>query len=287
VTVITQFRGPHRIAKVVIVLAVDLMCRVSGRRNVVRAAQWAILRVRPDFGYNIRGNGESALQGWVLDRLPRKHVTHVVDVGANVGEWSRSLLEVAAHRGRTAEIALHAFEPATDTFEQLAKTLDNPAVSLHRVALSDHSGTMTLHIAGPASELNSLHGVPGVNTTGEDVVTTTLDAYARRASLGRIDLLKVDTEGHDLAVLEGAAGLLREGRIAVIQFEYNQTWIYARRYLRDAFRLLEPLGYRLGKLTPCGVEFYQSWDPAREDFRGPIYVACRKDVAEWMPRVEW
>jgi FkbM family methyltransferase len=254
----------------------------------VRAAQWAILRVRPDFGYNIRGNGESALQGWVLDRLPRGRVAHVIDVGANVGEWSRSLLEVATDRGRMAEIDLHAFEPASDTFDRLAKTLDgNPAVSLQRVALSDHSGTGTLHIAGVTSELNSLHGVPGMHTTGEDVATTTLDAYAQQASLSRIDLLKIDTEGHDLTVLKGAADLLRGGCIAVIQFEYNQTWIYARRYLRDAFRLLEPLGYRLGKLTPSGVEFYQCWDPALEDFRGPIYVACRKDVAEWMPRVKW
>jgi FkbM family methyltransferase len=261
---------------------------VRGRRNVVRAAQWTLNRARGDFGYDMRNNGEFALQGWVLDRMPRGQLVHVIDVGANIGEWSRSLLETAENRGRLDEIDLHAFEPAAYTFEKLVEALGNPAVSLQRVALSDHIGEMTLHIATANSEWNSLHYIPGWHTAGEDedVLTITLDAYVQRISLSRIDLLKIDAEGHDLAVLKGASGLLREGCIAVAQFEYNLLWIYARHYLRDAFDLLEPLGYQLGRLTPLGVEFYPSWNPGLETFHCPIYVACRKDVAERLPRVE-
>jgi FkbM family methyltransferase len=253
----------------------------------VRAVQWALNRARLDFGYDMRMNGELALQGWVLDRLPRGQAAHVLDVGANVGEWSRSLLEAAERRGSADEIDLHAFEPAAGTFAELVKSLGNRAVSLQQVALSDHSGETTLYIAPDTSPWNSLHNVPDRHTTREDVAATTLDAYAQRAGLSRVDLLKIDTEGHDLAVLRGACGLLREGRVAVTQFEYNDFWIYARHYLRDAFRLLEPLGYRLGKLTPAGVAFYPGWNPGLETFRGAMYVACRKDMAERLPRVEW
>jgi FkbM family methyltransferase len=287
VTAIARFQPPHRTAKIAIGLAVDLTCRGSGREKAVRAAQWALNRARLDFGYNMRMNGEFALQGWVLDHLPRGQVAHVLDVGANVGEWSRSLLDTAQRRGRTGEVDLHAFEPAASTFDELAKSLGSQAVSLHRVALSDTCGEMPLHITPGTSQCNSLHNVPGVHATHEDVTATTLDAYAQQAGLSLIDLLKIDTEGHDLAVLRGAAGLLREGRIAVAQFEYNEFWIYARRYLRDAFQLLEPLGYQLGKLTPQGVAFYPGWDPGLEIFRGAMYVACRQDAARWLPRVEW
>ena len=39
-------------------------------------------------------------------------------------------------------------------------------------------------------------------------------------------------------------------RIQVTRFEYNHRWVMSRNFLRDAFELLLPLGYELGKLTP-------------------------------------
>lgn len=58
------------------------------------------------------------------------------------------------------------------------------------------------------------------------------------------------------------------------QFQYNHRWIHARAFLLDAFELLTPLGYRLGKLTPFGVEFYPHWDPELETFVEGNYIAC-------------
>lgn len=271
----------HRTATV----AVDVMCRIAGRRNVVRAARFALSRARIDFGFNRQLNGEYALQGWILDLQPCGGRVHVVDVGAHVGKWSRPFLSLAESRGRLDEVDLHAFEPCTDTFRQLKEGLGNYPVNLQQMALSDHPGRMTLHIAAADSELNSLHMAPGLHTTDENVLATTLDAYAREACLSRIDFLKIDAEGHDFDVLKGATGLLREGRIAVTQFEYAECWIYARHYLQDIYGLLDPLGYQIGKLSPLGVEFYPNWNSRLETFRGAMYVACRKDVAERLPRV--
>jgi hypothetical protein len=118
-------------------------------------------------------------------------------------------------------------------------------------------------------------------------VTTTIDACAEDAGLGQIALVKIDTEGHDLAVLRGARKLLAEHRILAVQFEYNHRWIAARSFLRDAFDLLLPLGYRLGKLTPRGVEFYPGWDAELETFVEGNYVACLPQVAERLPPVAW
>jgi hypothetical protein len=100
-------------------------------------------------------------------------------------------------------------------------------------------------------------------------------------------LVKIDTEGHDLAVLRGARTLLAGQNIAVVQFEYNHRWVYARAFLRDAIGLLAGFGYRVGKLTPKGVEFYPGWDADLETFVEGNYVACAARAAESMPAVRW
>jgi hypothetical protein len=100
-------------------------------------------------------------------------------------------------------------------------------------------------------------------------------------------LVKVDAEGHDLAVLRGSSRLFADQRISIAQFEYNHRWVYSRSFLCDAFELLQPLGYRVGKLTPLGVEFYPSWDPDLETFIEGNYVACVPTVAARLPSVRW
>lgn len=269
--------------------ATDLACRAAGRRQVVRAARFVLWRARLDVPNDLRTNGESWLQRWVLNLSPPGQEIHVIDVGANVGRWSLAMLSAARESGRSGDLRMHAFEPSAYTFGCLAATLHGQKVKLQRMAMSDGSGSSLLHVVAPAAGTNSLHAPHGVSSgvLTEEVTTTTLSSYAEQAGLNQLTLVKIDTEGHDLAVLRGARQLFAEQRISVAQFEYNHRWIYARSYLRDAFELLEPLGYRLGKLTPAGVEFYPSWDAELETFVEGNYVACRQAIAEQLPSVRW
>ena len=150
-------------------------------------------------------------------------------------------------------------------------------------------GLSSLNVIAPGAGRNSLHEVPGgpEDFVTEEVTTTTLDTYAENAGLDHIAFVKVDTEGHDLAVLGGAQHLLAARRIKVVQFEYNQRWVYARSFLRDAFELLVPIGYRVGKLTPRGVEFYPGWDTDLETFIEGNYVACTAETSAALPTVTW
>jgi hypothetical protein len=148
-------------------------------------------------------------------------------------------------------------------------------------------------VVAPAAGTNSMYPPPVASQTAarqaatRQVETTTLDAYAERSGLARFALVKIDAEGHDLAVLRGARGLLAGHRIAVAQFEYNHRWILGRFFLRDAFELVQALGYRLGKLTPRGVEFYPGWDAELETFVEGNYVACDPGTAAKLPAVTW
>jgi len=81
-----------------------------------------------------------------------------------------------------------------------------------------------------------------------------------------IHFLKCDTEGHDMEVLRGAKRLFDEQRVVVCQFEYNLCWVYSRHFLKDVFDYVADTAYRVGKVTPRGVETYRAWHPELEKF---------------------
>jgi FkbM family methyltransferase len=248
---------------------------------VVRAARFVLNRARLDVVNDPSANGEYALQRWVLAGTPPGEMFTALDVGANIGAWSRRLL---TNSGRTP-VRLHAFEPAADTYALLAANLPGPA-EVNRLAVSDECRPATLYVAGPAAGTNSLHAARS-GLAAEAIHTVTIDQYLAEHGIERVDLLKVDTEGHDFAVLRGARASFAAGAIGVVQFEYNHRWVFARQYLKDVFDLLAPLGYRIGKLTPGGVEFYPDWDPELETFIEGNYVACTAAKARRLPAVPW
>lgn len=254
----------------------------------MRAARFVLRRARLDVPNDLHTNGESALQRWMLELAADAGPLRVLDVGANAGRWSGAMLAAARQAGRLGDLDLHAFEPSSYTYTHLARTLAGQPVRLQRAAASERAGHASLHVLAPGAGVNSLHepSFPAAAAT-EEVATITIDSYADQLGLAQILLMKVDTEGHDLAVLRGARALLGEQRILAAQFEYNHRWISARSYLRDAFELLQPLGYRVGKLTPRGVEFYPGWDAELETFVEGNYVACVPAVADGLPRVAW
>jgi FkbM family methyltransferase len=269
--------------------ATHLACRTIGRRQVVRASRFVLRGACLDVPNDMRTNGEWWLQDRILELSEQGQEIHVVDAGANIGRWSAAMLTAARRAGRVGDLDLHAFEPSSYTFERLSEALAEYSVTLARAALCERSGASILHVLAPGAGTNSLHEPPEAtaSTRQEEVATVTLDQYAARTGMDSIALVKIDTEGHDLAVLRGARRLLTEQRIMIAQFEYNHSWIFARSFLHDAFELLMPLGYQLGKLTPHGVEFYPHWDADLETFIQSNYVACTPRVAERIPSVAW
>src|SRR5262249_29672132 len=88
----------------------------------------------------------------------------------------------------------------------------------------------------------------------------------------RIDLLKLDVEGSELAALQGLAGRLRPDVVDAIQFEYGGTALDAGTTLRDSYRLLTGHGYVLAKLFPRALEV-RSYRPWMEHYAYANYVA--------------
>jgi FkbM family methyltransferase len=267
--------------------SVDAVCARLGRRQVVRASRFVLHRARLDMPNDPAVNGEYALQRWMLDALPRTSAVTVLDAGANIGAWSLALLSEAAREGRIDALRLHAFEPVRETYQTLETRLTD-AARVNHLALSDRAGEVTMNVVAGEAGTNSVYRSQAGGTLLTEVTrATTIDDYRRDYGLGHIDMLKVDTEGHDLAVLNGARIALAEQAISLVQFEYNHRWVHARHFLKDAFDLLQPLGYRVGKLTPRGMETYPAWDPELENFVEGNFLACTEEFAVHLPQVPW
>lgn len=145
----------------------------------------------------------------------------VVDVGANIGYYSVQF-------GRITRGSVYSFEPMSHQYRILQQ---NIAINrLHNVQqvqkiVSDSEGVARIYFAG--TDNSGMSSLERRTNEFQDVVTTTLDMFAREKGLDGIDLLKIDVEGHELKVLQGANGLLAQGKIKYLFVEINYTTLRA------------------------------------------------------------
>lgn len=192
--------------------------------------------------------GEAFLVRNVLPRLISKPTPVLVDVGANVGEFSTLL------RAHFPAAAIYAFEPVADTFAQLRDRLAGLDVHCLNVGLGSKEESVPIYRSA-RGELNSLASLYPVvaqsvhqfqDTVVETIRIRTLDSVASEQKLDFVDLLKVDTEGHEYEVLQGARDLIRAQRVGVVLFEFNEMNVVSRVFLRDFYDCLA--GYRFYRL---------------------------------------
>ena len=239
------------------------------RRFIWRAGRRLYMGARKDEPNHISSNGELRLQGLAAERLRPGSRLVVFDVGARIGEWSKGIVDLASKRAQGYEI--HAFEPVPESRLVLEKSfrsqIENREVRVNPIGVSNAVGSFPMYVPHHTAGTSTLH--PDGNVRYEQVLqvgTTTIDRYCVENSIEHIDLLKVDTEGHDLRVIEGALQNLRSGRVGLLQFEYNHRWIYSRTFLRDVFELARGTPYRIAKVCSNALEIYVEWHPELERF---------------------
>jgi FkbM family methyltransferase len=209
-----------------------------------------------DYHYLRDGNPETH-ESALIERALRPGMT-VVDVGANHGMFS---LEAAHLIGR--EGVIHAFEPTPTTLAILRQNLAANALASVKVfacGLGAAPGTAQLRVHREYSGLNTLaaRDVTWNRRTLRadqiiDVPITTLDLHCAGEGMDRIDFLKIDVEGFELSVLQGARRLLQTRRIDQILLEIgDQTCATAGVEPIEVLAELESLGYQLHAISPRG-----------------------------------
>jgi FkbM family methyltransferase len=193
-------------------------------------------------------SGEQNFLRKLLHKVPRPIV---FDVGANVGSYTSAVL------AENPDAQIFAFEPHPATFAKMSANLISSNAQLFNVACGKESGEMILYDYSTAgSEHASLYQEVIEQLHHQDARAHTiriidLDTFVEDHKIQRIDLLKIDTEGHELAVLEGAHRLLKARQISAIQFEFNEMNVISRTFFRDFYSALPE--YRLYRMVRDGL----------------------------------
>lgn len=150
------------------------------------------------------------------------NLRYVVDVGANVGQWSGMLLNCIQPE------KLIIVEPIPDAFAALQKKFaNNRAVDLHNAAIGDHEGVAKLKITRdttgasllqPREEMTALVGGNWAVADEVEVKMTTLDQLL--AFLPEVSLLKIDVQGYEKPVLAGAKQTLARTKFVLIELNF-------------------------------------------------------------------
>ncbi len=212
---------------------------------------------------------EQILECWTK---AAKEAKVIFDIGANLGIYSLAAL------ASQPNAVVHAFEPTPEIAGKLRQTaqlnhLDNLIV--HEVAVTSHRGQAILRRyrgeSGTNEGMNFIcreTGEPGA----ERVQTICLDEFCCERRVARIDLLKIDVQGNEHFVLQGAKGLVRFGRLGTVFMELN----WANKFGADcpataSVRLLAEAGYRFSSPPD-----YNNWRDAGSWLRGLSDIVARR-----------
>ncbi|WP_108893072.1 FkbM family methyltransferase [Palleronia abyssalis] len=244
-------------------------------RGIYMAARGEPIRNLPD------SSGELYIQRKLAEHLRGRSDATILDVGGNLAQWTIQFLQTAEKEGAKVQgFNYHAFEPVPETRKKFTENVDKAGfgkiVNLHPLAVSSKVGETTINVLGAqTSGRNSIVDDPLEQETPLDripVKTTTIDAFCAEHGIDRIDFIKIDAEGHDYSVLEGASKLLDNEGVDAVQFEYTKRWIDGRAFLKDVFALIDGGPYAFLRIRPKGLELIPEWHPEIERFFAANYV---------------
>ena len=193
----------------------------------------------------------------VLHALAGRGVDTVLDIGANTGQFGRQLRR-AGYRGR-----IHSVEPLSRAFAELRHAAGRDhAWTVERAAVSGARGTLTMNVSRNSVSSSvlpilqrSVAAAPQTRYVATEQVpaTTVDDLVATHGFVPDRTLLKVDVQGYEQAVLDGAAKTLE--RFAAIRTEMSLVALYEGQVLMP--ELVESLtgrGFELWFLEPGFTE---------------------------------
>lgn len=204
----------------------------------------------------------------------------VFDVGANIGGMALGFAQ------RTPQGHVYAFEPTAYAYQKLLRNLSlNPELSARttpvQAFLSDHiEGSRPVQaysswkVDGSATDAHPVHG--GVIHDAESVEVLTIDEFCRTKGIDRVDLIKIDTDGHEFSVLQGARETLTR-HLPCIIFEAGLYLIEENGGTFDQYiDYLTAFGYQL-------INSSNLHQVSRETYRAEIPLRATTDIVALPP----
>ncbi|WP_237743590.1 FkbM family methyltransferase [Pleurocapsa sp. PCC 7319] len=208
--------------------------------------------------YNRKINGENLFLQKLLGSSDKYLV---IDVGANVGEYSNKVKSISK------SVTIYAFEPHPITFKKLQAAASKYNYIAVNLGCSNIQGDSKLfdyqencdgstHASLYKNVIEKFHSSSSVYW---DIKLTTIDHFVDKNNIRKINLLKIDTEGNELNVLIGAKKSIEEKVIDIIHFEFNKMNITSRVFFKDFYEQLPE--YSFYRMLPDGLVKLEAYNP--------------------------
>lgn len=221
------------------------------------------------------------------------NIRTVFDIGANTGNYSILL------NNNIPNIHIFAYEPHPETFKILKKnTKKLTNIKIYNLGLDNKVGDSVLWDFSEDSELKSTQPTSTLASNYKNVIedfhnqksmkykikTTTIEKEFKTNKLKKIDLIQIDTEGSELKILENAKNLIKNNKIRIIQFEFNEMNVYSNVFMKNYFDLLK--NYNLYRLLPNGFLPLGEYKPDKHEiFAFQNIVAINKKDKELLTKI--
>ena len=169
---------------------------------------------------------------------------HIIDIGANHGGWSRTALSIFP------KAYISIFEPQQRLAEYLADLERNPNIKIHYKGVGDFNGTAPFTFHDRDDSCSFIYVSEDAQVRGfrqSEIEICKLDTIMRNCDFGAADIVKIDAEGLDLQVLDGAGETLSTTEIVLIEASVSNP-----DYPNSAIAVIQKmdcLGFRLFDLT--------------------------------------
>jgi FkbM family methyltransferase len=271
-------RGVGSVAQAAAYVALSALNRAVGRRFIEkRIYDYRMVLDLRDRGISrtLLLFGQREMEHKVmLERVLKPGMT-VLDIGANIGYYALMELREIGPSG-----LLIAVEPSPSNVELLKRNLSlngHSGVEVHNAAISDASGTRSFFLS-EMSNLNTFHdtGTGSLHLSGETIEVQTATVPEIMAGR-RVDLIRMDVEGHEVEVINGLLPSVERGEIApMVIFETHLSRYSPDHDIEAPLRRLFAQGYKV-KLAGSSSERGSHLIEARGYKRG---VPIRTDDVE-------
>lgn len=228
----------------------------------------------------LENNGELHVMKFVKKNCDGRNVAPVIfDVGAHTGGYARELNLVFGKNAR-----LFCFEPSKNLFAELNENTRgySDSVESYNLGLGDAKSSVTLYDSGnhiPTTLSDAFSILDEKVASTETIEIVRLDEFCAERNIEKIDFLKVDVEGNELKVLQGAGEMINRAQIDFIQFEFGQHCVASKSFFYDFYSLLKH-NYELFRVLPNALYKIEKYQTKLEIFVSATnYLAVKKSLS--------
>jgi len=229
--------------------------------NFLYSGELCVLNLIKNY-YRVRNTGEQLI---------------LFDVGAHTGGYIESILKCF----EGVNIRIFGFEPTKINYQKLKDRCQGlNEIAIYNFGFGNRKEYVSMHVSDKHSRVGSiyerdkrLHNFEFNRV--EEIELRTIDEFCSENDISKIHFIKIDVEGHELKVLEGAQNIIRRS-VDFIQFEFGVTNVDSRTYLFDFIKLLGA-EFDLYRIVRDGI-YPLKYTPEMEIFQVINFLAVHKSA---------